>query len=155
MTGANKVDEANHGNPPGIVGVDRLVRPALYEYRVNATWTNYSKTEPSDDAYDEGTLQPFYDRTTLKAERERWRALVQRIAADANRYGREGLAMRCVVNEAGDLISWQSVHDGRRNRCAPLLKRLEEIAGGVRLYGAPDPELLARRIEQVCVELRA
>jgi hypothetical protein len=27
MTGANKLDEANQSGPPGIVRVDRLVRP--------------------------------------------------------------------------------------------------------------------------------
>ncbi len=41
-----------------------------------------------------------------------------------------------------------------RDRCAPLLKRLEEIACGVRLYGAPDAGLLADRIDRLCQELR-
>jgi len=33
---------------------------------------------------------------------------------------------------------------------AEYVKRLREIAGGVRLYGAPDSDLLAQRIENLC-----
>lgn len=42
-----------------------------------------------------------------------------------------------------------------RERCAPLIRRLEAIADGVRLYGAPDQGFLAQRIEGLCRELRA
>ena len=36
---------------------------------------------------------------------------------------------------------------------ADAVKRLRDIAFGVRLYGAPDPNLLASRIEALCNEL--
>lgn len=40
-----------------------------------------------------------------------------------------------------------------RERCRPLLQRLLSVAEGVRLYGAPDPNLLASRIEAMHDEL--
>jgi hypothetical protein len=42
-----------------------------------------------------------------KAERESWRALAHRVAADANRYGCEGLKMRCTISDTGALVSWE------------------------------------------------
>lgn len=42
-----------------------------------------------------------------------------------------------------------------RERRAPLVARLERIAEGVRVYGAPDKDLLAQRIENLCAELKA
>ena len=40
-------------------------------------------------------------------ERERWRAIAHRVAADANRYGREGLRMHCTISDNGGLVSWE------------------------------------------------
>lgn len=37
-----------------------VAEPAYWRYMVNATWENFSKVKPPDDAYDEGTLTPLY-----------------------------------------------------------------------------------------------
>ena len=49
------------------------------------------------------------DADELAAERAVWRDLVTRAAADANRYGLEGLVMRCTPSETGMLLSWEVV----------------------------------------------
>ena len=36
-----------------------------------------------------------------------------------------------------------------------LIRRLRNIAEGVYIYGAPDQELLSKRIDELAVELRA
>jgi hypothetical protein len=41
-----------------------------------------------------------------------------------------------------------------RERTAPLVQRLAEIALGVRLYGAPDQRLLADRIDALVGAIR-
>ena len=43
----------------------------------------------------------------LEEEREKWRAIVARAAADGNRYGREGIAATCMPSETGAMISWR------------------------------------------------
>ena len=59
-------------------------------------------------AVDEGDAE-------LAEERAAWRELVTRAAADANRYGLEGLHMRCTPSETGQLLSWEVVKPP--NRC--------------------------------------
>ena len=52
----------------------------------------------------------------------------------------------CAENE------WLREQVGRRQT---LVARLERIAEGVRVYGAVDKDLLARRLESLCAELKA
>ena len=48
-----------------------------------------------------------YAAEQVAAERDRWRGIAHRVAADANRYGCEGLRMRCTISEGGGLVSWE------------------------------------------------
>ena len=48
-----------------------------------------------------------YAAMAVAAERERWSGIAHRVAADANRYGCEGLHMRCTISESGGLVSWE------------------------------------------------
>lgn len=43
----------------------------------------------------------------LDEEREKWRAIVSRAAADGNRYGREGISATCMPSETGAMLSWR------------------------------------------------
>ena len=47
-----------------------------------------------------------YAAVAVAAERARWSVIAHRVAADANRYGLEGLRMRCTISESGGLVSW-------------------------------------------------
>jgi hypothetical protein len=42
----------------------------------------------------------------LEEEREKWRDIVTRAAADGNRYGGEGIAATCRPSETGALLTW-------------------------------------------------
>lgn len=46
----------------------------------------------------------------LVAERVAWRELVMRATAHANRYGIEGLHMRCTPSETGQVLSWEVIN---------------------------------------------
>lgn len=48
-----------------------------------------------------------YDAALVAAERERWRELVTRVSEAANRYGLEGLSLRCTSSEIGQTLSWE------------------------------------------------
>ena len=50
---------------------------------------------------------PRKETAMVAAEREQWRGLAQRVAADANRYGLEGLKAHCTVSETGALVTWE------------------------------------------------
>ena len=58
-----------------------------------------------------GQIQAEVQRmhAAFAAERQQWREVVTRAAADANRYGLEGLAMRCTASETGQMLSWEVV----------------------------------------------
>ena len=43
----------------------------------------------------------------IEEERERWRSIVSRAAADGNRYGREGITAACTSSETGQMLSWR------------------------------------------------
>jgi len=43
----------------------------------------------------------------IEEERERWRSIVSRAAADGNRYGREGISATCMPSETGQMLSWR------------------------------------------------
>ena len=43
----------------------------------------------------------------IDEEREKWRSIVSRAAADGNRYGREGIAATCMPSETGAWLSWR------------------------------------------------
>lgn len=53
-------------------------------------------------------VQAFADAVRA-AERERWRALAQRLAHEGNARGLEGLQVRCTVSESGSVVSWEVV----------------------------------------------
>ena len=66
-----------------------------------------------------------YGTACAAAERERWRGIAHRVAADANRYGCEGLHMRCTISESGGLVSWEvdrALLPKRENSCKEYLR---------------------------------
>ena len=64
--------------------------------------------EPTDDGMETRLLRACW-AAAVAEERAAWRGLVTRATADANRYGLEGLHMRCTPSETGQLLSWEAV----------------------------------------------
>ena len=65
------------------------------------------KHKPTDDGVTLRILCACWEAAAA-AERERWREIAHRVAADANRYGREGLRLRCTISKGGGLVSWEA-----------------------------------------------
>ena len=53
-----------------------------------------------------GRMLEDFAKRIAAIEAEKWRAIAHRVAADANRYGCEGLKMRCTISDNGGLVSW-------------------------------------------------
>lgn len=57
-------------------------------------------------AYTADQLEAYAARA-VDAASARWRGIAQRVATDANRYGCEGLRMRCTISASGCVVSWE------------------------------------------------
>ena len=94
---------------------DNEIKAALAE--VWAGWL----MDSSDEHCQSVAMRHLVDAVEA-AERERWRGIAHRVAADANRYGLEGLRMRCTISESGGLVSWSADKAGfaKPGTSAPL-----------------------------------
>lgn len=88
--------------------VVRPVRPTAWMVRQGSRTYYVSDAEFVRSSYDSGEFVPLYGPEAQAAERERWREIAHRVAADANRYGREGLRLRCTISKGGGLVSWEA-----------------------------------------------
>ena len=43
----------------------------------------------------------------VEAERAKWHGIATRVSYEGNRYGCEGLSMRCTISTSGELVSWE------------------------------------------------